>query len=135
MKNFKYVSGLEGKLIWSVYQQDRSEKENFLDYQRVRTELRQRGIRAIPVLGMYQGKTECSFIVNAVHIVAILKLAESCKQESILRIKFDNVAELIYLEGSPKEQIGSCWRVSKEIAETFVCWTYHEESGAAWVCG
>ena len=135
MKKFKYVSGLEGKLIWSVYQADRTEKENYLDYQRVRTELKQRGIRAVPVLGMYKGEVEYSFIVKAVHIVAVLKLAESCKQESILRIRFDNTAQLIYLDNSPTETIGFCWRVSKMIAKGFDCWTYHEESGAAWICG
>jgi len=133
--NFKYKSGLEGKLIWSVYQTGRTEKENFLDYQQVRTELRQRGVRAIPVLGTYRGIMERSFIVSDVHLSVVLALADSCQQESILWVKHDNTAHLLYISSKPTEQLGSCWRVSQAIAEQFDCWTLHEDSGAIWICG
>ncbi len=68
---------------------------------------------AVPCLGMYQGQTEVSFLVDFRHFKTVKAIAKMFKQESILVVS--DGARLVYLDSGKIEHIGNTLRQVKDV--------------------
>lgn len=93
----------------------------------VQSQLRNRGIKALLVIGSYKGVVEQSFCVEArtkVDVDYIKMLCAMFNQESFLVVNNNRQASLYFLQSKEVTPIGMFQSVGKDIATKLEAWTY-----------
>lgn len=112
-------------LIFSVFQNSVSKKQNEINHNEVLKAIQDKGISAMELQGRYNGSNELSILVSGFEHRALVE--HTCKafnQESYLESHNDRATFLIYKDGR-RESIGTLTPVSKEEAESSIGYSYN----------
>lgn len=132
-KKFPSKTGMEKKVIFSVFRAEKDEKHNLLMHVSTKHELKQLGIRAIEVEGYYNGQRELSFVVSDIHLEYVLAVAKKAEQECVLHVLEDSTCRMLDTDNKRLWE-GTCMRVIRGVAETYADYTHYPEEDAYWVC-
>lgn len=99
--------------------------------------LKELGLKFSICSGSYKGTVSRSYAViinSTLEFVLVFKLAESHSQESILLLRSDRSAVLLYMDGSEGHELGYFTGVSESIAITYDGWTLNQETKQYYIC-
>jgi len=105
-------------IIFSVEQADETKQQNAGNSERMQAHLEDLGVSYEKIIGSYKGQLETSFIVSKSNFIDSgldIPVFNKYNQESILRVKKDNQAELIYADNS-RDIIGYLKQVVPAVA-------------------
>jgi len=118
-------------IIFSVYQNEKSELINKLNHKHIGNELKSRGISFKELVGVYKGIHEQSYLVHESNRSLVEELCIRYNQECYLESNGDRSTELVYRY--ERKNIGILKLVSKEFAESKEAYTYDPINDSFWV--
>jgi len=120
--------------LFSASHYDESAERNQVATEHVRSRLAANGIGYKEVVGVYQREREKRFLVHGDHSVFVMFVAfDLYNQESVLYVRADRTANLIYQSGKT-EEVGVWQQVSPQEAFYHTSYTQDPATGLYYVC-